>query len=341
MMIKRNDINSSVRAETIRMASPRSFIGARVAASRKLLLGISSDQAIFATRGFAETEPGKRIHLERIGQTFLFGYNAAIESADIDALGRALNSIETETVGFAFEGASMALALMDMLTPFGRGRLAAFLEGPGSPHVYMVHVGVGWAFARSPWGLNRMFAGLDALLSHLAFDGYGFHEGYFHWPASISKKKVPRKIPIFARNAFDQGLGRSLWFVMGANTQLIIETIASFPVTRQPDLWSGVGLASTYAGGVGRNALESLRAAAGEFIPQFAQGVCFAAKARQRANNVVPHTELACQAICGMTAETAADLTDRALSSLPQTDIYARYQSWRFSLQAILAARLD
>ena len=43
---------------------------------------------------------------------------------------------------------------------------------------------------------------------------------------------------------FDQGLGRSFWFVNGGNPELIAQTIHSFPDSRQADFWSGIGLAA-------------------------------------------------------------------------------------------------
>src|SRR3712207_8380154 len=47
----------------------------------------------------------------------------------------------------------------------------------------------------------------------------------------------------------DQGLGRSLWFVQGADVRRIPATVNAFPAERRPDLWSGLGLACGYAGG--------------------------------------------------------------------------------------------
>jgi len=44
-------------------------------------------------------------------------------------------------------------------------------------------------------------------------DGFGFHEGYFQWSRSVRKKALPKGVNGYALRAFDQGLGRSLWFV--------------------------------------------------------------------------------------------------------------------------------
>jgi hypothetical protein len=100
--------------------------------------------------------------------------------------------------------------------------------------------------------------------------------------------------------------------VKGADVAAVASAIDAFPAARRGDLWSGAGLACAYAGGCGRAAIESLRAAADGHLPALAQGVAFAAKTRQRAANLNPHTEIVCRLICGNTAEETAAITDAA-----------------------------
>jgi hypothetical protein len=313
-----------------------------VGALRSQLLGIPLREATFAQRGFKDGAGEARERLEEIGRTFLRGYHAALVEENPATLGPRLDEVERDVRGFAFEGAAMGLALLDALTPWKRTRWRCFLAGPGAAHLYMVHVGMGWALARVPWlgwRLERYLARLDPLLRWLAVDGYGFHEGYFHWPRSVEGQKVPKHLSGYARRVFDQGLGRSLWFVNGADVERIPAVISRFPPARQADLWSGVGLACSYAGGVGRGALEALRRASGSWQPQLAQGAAFAAKARQRAGNSAAHTELACHVIGDMSSDTAARLTDLALQELPAGGEQPSYELWRQRIQAQFAAR--
>ena len=114
-------------------------------------LGIPLVETTFARRGFHEGDSLARKHLERIGGTFVHGYHLALDSVDAESLTLQLNRIEPELRGFAFEGASMGLTLLDQLVPGKRNRLRLLMEGPGSRHSYMVHIGVGWAMARVPW----------------------------------------------------------------------------------------------------------------------------------------------------------------------------------------------
>jgi hypothetical protein len=300
------------------------------------LFRISLAEATFGRRGFPSADAGVQAHLEHAAQTFVRGYNLSLVHAKPEKLAAALREIELEFQGFAFEGAAMGLALLDRVLPGRRGRWRAFLAGPADPHAYMVHVGVGWAAARLPWfrrNLEQRLADYDPLLRWLVVDGYGFHEGFFHWEKSFSGQAVPPQLGEYARRAFDHGLGRSLWFVQGADPERIAVAVNAFPASRRGDLYSGLGLACTYAGGVSAQAIGRLRGTAGPHLAPLAQGAAFAAKARQRAGNLVPHTELACRVLCGMAADAAAAITDECLAQLPPDGRETAYEQWRQRIQ--------
>jgi hypothetical protein len=283
---------------------------------RQLLLGISLDEALAERRGFDISDPAMRARLERVGVTFILGYSQALEARSIDDLGSTLDSVELEWRGFAYEGAAMALALLDCLA-LGQGdMLVRFLRGPGDPHRYMVHVGAGWAMARLPFGSRRVFRQLDPMLKWLAIDGLGFHEGYFHWRGYCNGAEGKKRPSGYGAHAFDQGLGRSLWFVKGGCVREISGSISQFSQSRRADLWSGIGLACAYAGVLSNNQLNELKAAAAFYSSSLAQGAAFAAKARQRAGNEAAHTDNTCQVLCGTSASHAAAITDAALNEL-------------------------
>jgi hypothetical protein len=132
---------------------------------------------------------------------------------------------------------------------------------------------------------------------------------------------------------FDMGVGRCLWFGCGADVERIGRTVASFSPTRQPDLWSGLGVACTYAGGVGETVVKAVRDLAGPHEAHLKQGAVFATKLRHRAGNVVEHTELACQVLCGLSVEEAVHMVDAAFEGLPPDGAEPAYEILRRRVQ--------
>src|SRR5215213_1496718 len=188
----------------------------------RIAFSISVKETTFARRGFRGNNVGARRRLERVGRMFLLGYHAALDEDQSEKLALRLNAVDPEFRGFAFEGAAMGLTLLGQLSLRRRDRLWAFLNGPGAPHAYMVHVGAGWAFARLHRHIERSSARLDPLLRWLAVDGCGFHEGYFRWRRYLGGgRTTPARLSHYGRRVFDQGFGRSLWFVDGAEVERI------------------------------------------------------------------------------------------------------------------------
>lgn len=301
---------------------------------RRSLFGIPLEATTFAKRGFYQGDKAAQHRLELIAATFLRGYHAVLEDDSFDTLVPSLQGIEPELQGFAYEGAAMAFALLDYFLPRKRG-LVAFMQGPGANHIYMLHVGAGWTLGRLPRSANKLMQQYDPLLSWLVLDGYGFHQGFFSWPRFIENHVPPTRLSGYALRAFDQGLGRSLWFVKGADVDQVGLAIAAFPPERRGDLWSGIGLASAYAGGVERSGLELIYHLAGKHRWHLAQGAVFAAKARQRAETPAAHTNLACTIFTGYSSDEAAQLSDLCLEGLPPGE--EAYELWRLRLRSRLA----
>ncbi len=315
---------------------------------RKLMFGISVEETTVARRGFGVSNQDVGHYLEEIGRVFVLGYHAALMDPNPESLTEYLKeAVEIEYQGFAFEGAAMGLTLLDLLTPWTANRLQRLADGPGNEHYYMIHVGAGWALARLKRGVEGQLKRLDPVVGWLAVEGYGFHEGYFSWRDYIEKQAPPPKnLRGYACRVFDQGLGRSLWFVKGANVKRMAAIINAFPTSRQADLWSGVGLACGYAGGVNSDSIKALDTAAASYHPYLAQGVVFAAATRARAKNPVAHTELACQIVCNLSLHEAAQLANSARKNLPfddptQVRLEPAWEIWRQRVQAQFATQQE
>jgi len=85
-----------------------------------------------------------------------------------------------------------------------------------------------------------------------------------------------------------------------------------------------------------RSRIERLGSLSGKFRAAVAQGAAFAAKTRQQANNPTEHTELACQILCELDADAAAQLTDATRRCLPDDGKVPAYEIWRQRIQSYL-----
>lgn len=307
---------------------------------RSRLFGIHSREVEFARRGFALREPTAAARLEGVARTFVAGYRLALAQPEAQRLAPELDRITAERRGFAYEGAGMALAVLDRLTPWRRDRLQSFLAGPGEPHTYMVVIGAGWAWARLRRRAEPLLRSLDPVVGWLALDGYGFHEGFFHTERTVARHERPRRLGDATPRAFDCGLGRSLWFVCCADPDAVADCVAGFPAERRADLWSGVGLACSYAGGVDDAAIERLVRRAGAQRGALAQGAAFAAEARLRAGIPAEHTRRAVERIACTSVELAAKLCHSELARVEAVPRRAGdetgFESWRRGIRESL-----
>ena len=313
---------------------------------KQLLFSINESEVLLKTRGFRRNSQDVAKHLEDVGRSFLSGYHNALYEPVVEKLGTLLLKTEASYRGFAYEGAAMATWLLDSLSIGYKNRWEAFLNGTAKDHPYVTHVGAGWAIARIPWlrrSPERTLGRLDPLLRWLVIDGYAFHEGYFHSHRWIRYPANKPQLSPYGNKVFDQGLGRSLWFVEGADPVQIADTIARFEQHRHADLWSGVGLASAYAGRATVPELEYLMVRADEFVVDLRQGVTFGAEARIRGGISNDFTEQTCIVICGMTAQDAANLTRVAQAEVnisPESMELPRYERWRARIREYLKSEV-
>ncbi|WP_280923670.1 DUF1702 family protein [Streptomyces roseochromogenus] len=312
--------------------------GLRSRAAR--LLRQDMRQVDFGARRFRLRSGPSRQRLEDSGRAFLEGFNHSVGAHNTDALGAALDGVPEELRGFAFEGAGMGCALLDLLTLSRGRRLREFLEGPGVDYPHLIHVGVGWAFGKlrlRPW--RGLRAG-DPLLHWLAWDGFGFYQGFFDSDRVVAGQRLERGLDLWQRAVRDQGLGRCLWFHECADPEALGLRVAEFPSWRRADLWSGIGLAAVYAGGADQDELRALVEAAGDYRAHLAQGAAFAAAARLRARTPLPeHCDRGVLALAGVPAQTAADWTDTARAELgPDPRTGQHYGEWRAGIRRLWAA---
>lgn len=272
---------------------------------------------------------------EPVARTLVDSFYMTLDHPRHESLIPRLNALPPELRGIGYEGAGMGLMLLDSLFPH-KQRLPAFIHGPGAPYRCLVYIGAGLVLPRVPVSPRRFLVRQDPFLRWLVMDGYGFYEGFFSWRDTVEQHTTPRRISGYAARAFDQGLGRSLWFSTGANVERIIDTIHAFPVRRQGDLWSGIGLACAYAAGVmDRTAIVTLLKAAGPHRADLATGTAVASIFGEQSGQLAPHTDLACEVVWGRAAASVAALSHEAGRPVGRSGIADRagaepaYERWR------------
>lgn len=327
---------------------------------RRLTLTPSLAEVTFGRRGFPVTPSGATRRLEAIPQAVICGFEWGIDARDLWEVERRLGLVEPELRGFAYEGATMAFTILDAM---GRGhRSRDLLLGSGRPHIFLTYIGIGFAMARLPRPLwKKVVPDLSGspyypTMNWLAVDGYGFDRAYFDTRRWVDEQKVPAPYPwegapdYFPR-AFDQGIGRALWFIHGAQAPDVAAAVGRFAGHRRRDLWSGVGLAAAFAGGCAAAGLRTLRRAAGDHHAELAQGAVFAAKARSYAGFVPVHTEVATAALTGLSLESAVALADdSAVDSAVDsagatvatgTGPVPAYELWRQNVRGYFVSSVD
>jgi hypothetical protein len=285
------------------------------------LLHLDEHKVDFGVRRFRLSSGPQREMLETASRAFVTGFNTAISARPTDLAAR-LDELGEQQRGHALEGAGMAAAMLDALTLRRGKRLRALLDGPGRGYPQLVLAGAGRGYARLHRRPSRLIRKLPAdrvtnpALRWFAWDGYGFHRGFYASDATIGEQRQPRRLNAEQRSLFDQGVGRSLWFHECANPDGIALRIAEFTQSRRADLWCGAGLAATYTGGADVADLGRLEELAGQYRADLACGSALACAARTHSGLTPAHTGAAAHALTGALADEASGWVATALGGL-------------------------
>nr|WP_217643292.1 DUF1702 family protein [Actinopolyspora righensis] len=317
-------------------------------ALRKSVLAPRLAEVTFRGRDFPVASAGDFERLEAVPQTVVCGFEWALETSDLWEIERRLNMVDGELRGFAYEGATMAYTLLDAM-PGGRSdRTKALLRGPGHRHVFLTYIGIGFAMARLPRRLwKNVVPDLDGspyhpTMSWLAVDGYGFDRAYFDTHRWVDQQWVPAPyawegLPEYFLRAVDQGIGRALWFIHGGRIAAVVAAVRRFAEHRQADLWSGVGLAATFAGGAEN--LTDLLDAAGRHDVELALGAVFTAKARSYSEYIPDHSSKGVRALTGLSVAEAVGLADSTVVEEHVSTRLPAYEVWRDRIRAGFTSR--
>jgi hypothetical protein len=253
---------------------------------RKLVFGMSLSEANFTSRKFEEGfEAQKR--LEFVAKTVVNGYNTAVENGLNDDLRAITKSKTKELSGFFHEGIGMGLYALDIFSIQKKNRFWKYIDEKEKKHEYMSYIGAGLTCGVFNASFKKVIDKGCPMSACLVIDGVGFYYAMFKTKKTLQKFYIPKSIKnnSFYLERYDNGIGRALWFYNSGEPERIQKTISTFSEERRPAIWSGIGLAAAYAGGVSLAKIKRLKELSEKHSLMLGQGVLLAAHTRYTAGN--------------------------------------------------------
>lgn len=244
-----------------------------------------------------------------------------------------LNVYEPEFRSVAFEAAAMCVALNYFLKGNSLLSWKEFLKLSGGKHNTQIHIGMGWALAQQAAEPTAYLKECPPMMRYRLMDGYGYYEGIFRKRKTIISRQAPDWNDETAKSAYDQGLGRSIWYLNGGKPKEVQQMMEGFEERRMRDLWRGLGIALCYVGGVDEHIIYKIKSAAGKYLPQFSAGVLMAAASRVEADSVNQDTKVVATRVCNKTPQELWKESNVIKTNL-ETDENA-YAKWIEALEVL------
>ena len=250
--------------------------------------------------------------MEKIRAIFQYGVSISTDEADLDLLSIKLRSVENEFRSIGYEAAAMSLALKDISTHNNFSTWHSFIQRFAARYATQAHVGLGWAIAQQRLSDFSFVETLDPFMQCRVMDGFGYYEGIFRKRKTIWEMQVPANLKKTWLHAYDQGVGRSIWYICQADCNKISVMMRGFPVSRHKDFWRGIGTACCYVGGFDENFLKRLRKISSVHQDQLAVAAALVSATRTEAGSPSRYIELACEIWCNCSQKDALEIAETA-----------------------------
>ncbi|MBL4594812.1 MAG: DUF1702 family protein [Flavobacteriales bacterium] len=244
-------------------------------------------------------------------------------------LNKALLSNDGEFISIAYEAASMGIAINSIKNNNSLVIWNEFYQNYGLKHAVQIHVGLGWALSELNLDLNSYSNDFEPLLKYRVIDGFAYYDGKFKRRQAVRMQQIPENLDDLSIRAYNQGLGRSFWYIAQAEVEKLVRMINIFPEERHYDMWRGVGVAVAYVGGADSIILEELIQAASKHITAFKCGIAIATHTKEKANATSDTTQKICDVVFSLK-------TKDIYGKLTQLEKENTYFNWIKNIEAQL-----
>ena len=246
--------------------------------------------------------------MENIKTIFQAAQENASKLEDISELVALLQTTETEFLPVAYEGAAMTLALKDFSSGDSILNWKKFLES-SKKYACQIYIGMGWAVGQEKRTSLPFLSELNHNMQFRIWDGCGYFDGIFRQRQTIKGQNRQEHIQQKDYQAYDEGIGRSIWYICKGDETKVPEMIQQFSTDRHSDLWRGVGIACSFVGGFEEKALRALESSAGKHSTQLGIGAAMVAKSRIEADCYTEDIEIINRVFNKLSAEEAMEIT--------------------------------
>ena len=225
-------------------------------------------------------------NIKTIKETFLLGENLAKKHKEKDSLFASLDSVPQPFVSVAYEGASFYIASTCFVNENESfDEWVFFSKQACSEHIPQIHIGLGWAIAKEKKNINDFIKKTDKAFTPKIFDGFGYCSGLFYRREVVRLGRIPAIIKPDFTPFFNQGLGRFFWHISDGDANKLPRFLSLVEKKRLGDVWRGIGIAFTYAGGVKKSEILDVLTISKEYKKDFKSGVVLALQTRCLSKN--------------------------------------------------------
>lgn len=236
--------------------------------------------------------------MKTVATAYLDGLSLSNE-LEVVKLKAILDSLAPLDRGVYYEGAAAGKAISDLSkNPDIREAMALIEAIPD--YSFVLYMGIGEAMAQLEVAPMSFGSFKDEKWAGQIVEGYGFFNGYFRWFDTLVRQTYPVGLLPDLRDAYDQGLGRAIYFIANGQPYKIRDYIGNFAPERQKELWAGLGQSAAYVGGSSESELRKLLYLASHNRVELMQGVLLGVSARIQQKFVPEHTDAARSIICGI-----------------------------------------